>query len=95
MLVAQTVSVVFAMRLSRTQAVKGPRYLNSTAVFFSEVMKLCCSFAFLSHEQGDVAQAAHTVRNSFLRSKGELLKVSVPSLLYTVPCFGCRIKGRA
>eukprot|EP00439_Symbiodinium_sp_Y106_P060123 s1213_g8.t2 len=48
------VSVVFAMRLSRTRATEGPRYLNTTAVFFSEVLKLLCSFVFLSHEQGNV-----------------------------------------
>lgn len=84
MLVAQTVSVVFAMRLSRTLAVEGPRYLNTTAVFFSEVMKLICSFLFLSHEVGEPATAAKTVLQTFRRSGVELLKVSVPSLLYTV-----------
>eukprot|EP00437_Effrenium_voratum_P034990 CAMPEP_0181487050 /NCGR_PEP_ID=MMETSP1110-20121109/47590_1 /TAXON_ID=174948 /ORGANISM="Symbiodinium sp., Strain CCMP421" /LENGTH=340 /DNA_ID=CAMNT_0023613487 /DNA_START=20 /DNA_END=1042 /DNA_ORIENTATION=- len=84
MLVAQTVSVVFAMRLSRTRVEEGPRYLNTTAVFFSEVMKLCCSFLFLWHEQGDVGSAAKTVKTTFSRSGVELLKVSVPSLLYTV-----------
>ncbi|CAK9047054.1 UDP-N-acetylglucosamine transporter (Golgi UDP-GlcNAc transporter) (Solute carrier family 35 member A3) [Durusdinium trenchii] len=83
MLVAQTVSVVFAMRLSRTLAVEGPRYLNTTAVFFSEVMKLICSFLFLSHEVGEPATAAKTVLQTFRRSGVELLKVSVPSLLYT------------
>ncbi|CAE7941732.1 Slc35a3 [Symbiodinium sp. KB8] len=84
MLVAQTVSVVFAMRLSRTRATEGPRYLNTTAVFFSEVLKLLCSFVFLSHEQGNVTSAARTVAKTFTRSGIELLKVSVPSLLYTV-----------
>jgi len=84
MLVAQTVSVVFAMRLSRTLVVEGPRYLNTTAVFFSEVMKLACSFAFLTHELGDPAAAMQTVKTTFSRSGVELMKVSVPSLLYTV-----------
>eukprot|EP00931_Biecheleriopsis_adriatica_P077914 TRINITY_DN51391_c0_g1_i1.p1 TRINITY_DN51391_c0_g1~~TRINITY_DN51391_c0_g1_i1.p1 ORF type:complete len:352 (+),score=54.56 TRINITY_DN51391_c0_g1_i1:42-1097(+) len=84
MLVAQTVSVVFAMRLSRTLAVDGPRYLNTTAVFFSEVMKLLCSFLFLAREQGGAAAAARIVVMTFTRSSTELAKVSVPSLLYTV-----------
>ena len=37
LLVLQTVSVVLAMRYSRTRA--GPRYLNTTAVVMSELVK--------------------------------------------------------
>lgn len=84
MLVAQTVSVVFAMRLSRTTVVDGPRYLNTTAVFFSEVVKLFCSFLFLSHEKGSALTAADLVQQQFTRTPGEMAKVSIPSLLYTV-----------
>lgn len=84
MLVVQTVSVVFTMRLSRTRSGTGPLYLNTTAVFFSEVLKLVCSFCFLVNEQGNVASASRTVVNTFTRSSSELLKVCVPSLLYTV-----------
>jgi len=84
MLVAQTVSVVFAMRLSRTSTVAGPRYLNTTAVFFSEVLKGICSFMFLTHEKGTVASAASLTKNHFTNNMGETLKVSVPALLYTV-----------
>ena len=57
MLVLQTVSVVFAMRLSRTVDLDGPRYLNTTAVFFSEVLKFVCSFFFLCHDKGSVSLA--------------------------------------
>jgi len=84
MLVAQTVSVVFAMRLSRTTNVQGKRYLNTTAVFFSEVLKMACSFLFLCHEKGSLGSAASIVRLHFTRSSKETLKVCVPSLLYTV-----------
>jgi len=84
MLVAQTVSVVFAMRLSRTVQVDGKRYLNTTAVFFSEVLKLLCSFLFLVHEKGNPVSAAAIVRQHFTRSATETLKVCVPGLLYTV-----------
>jgi len=84
MLVAQTVSVVFAMRLSRTVQVDGKRYLNTTAVFFSELVKLLCSFLFLVGEKGSVGSACSIVRQHFARSPAEALKVSVPGLLYTV-----------
>jgi len=84
MLVAQTVGVVFAMRLSRTQTVDGPRYLNTTAVFFSELLKLVCSFCFLCYEKKDVSSAVRIVRQHLTRSPAEALKVSVPSVLYTL-----------
>jgi len=84
MLVGQTVSVVFTMRLSRTNQVDGVRYLNTTAVFFSEVMKLICSFCFLWHEEGSFTKSCSIVRMHLTRSPKEVLKVSVPSLLYTV-----------
>lgn len=84
MLVAQTVGVVFAMRLSRTRHVSGPRYLNTTAVFFSELMKMFCSYFFLAHERGSLLSAAINIRKHFAENPQELLKVSVPSLLYTV-----------
>merc|ERR1719181_1889504 len=81
MLVLQTVGVVFAMRLSRTSKVDGPRYLNTTAVFFSECVKLICSFLFLSYERGFVS-AQITVRQYVLQNPQEFLKISVPSVLY-------------
>lgn len=84
MLVAQTVGVVFAMRMSRTQSVPGqPKYLNTTAVFFSEVVKLFCSFIFLSQEKG-AGNAATMVKTVFTRNPVETLKVCVPGLLYTL-----------
>lgn len=82
MLVAQTVGVVFAMRLSRTRP--GPRYLTSTAVFFSEVIKIICSFIFLCSEKGSIGSAAVQVKQHFTRNPSETLKVCVPGLLYTL-----------
>jgi len=85
LLVAQTVSVVFAMRLSRTVEVDGKRYLNTTAVFFSELVKMFCSFVFLLHEKGgSLSSTCSIVRQHFMRSPQEALKVSVPGLLYTL-----------
>jgi len=85
MLVVQTVGVVFAMRLSRTVTASdsGPKYLSTTAVFFSELVKLVCSFVFLSQEKG-VGEAVNQVQHVFLGKPVETLKVSVPGLLYTL-----------
>eukprot|EP00811_Abedinium_folium_P035667 NODE_8441_length_1495_cov_7.983187.p1 GENE.NODE_8441_length_1495_cov_7.983187~~NODE_8441_length_1495_cov_7.983187.p1 ORF type:complete len:358 (-),score=63.52 NODE_8441_length_1495_cov_7.983187:239-1312(-) len=84
LLVFQTVGVVFTMRLSRTMHVEGPRYLNTTAVFFSEIMKLCCSCVFLRTEVGTVSRAAALVHTSMIKRPKDLLRVCVPSLLYIV-----------
>mmetsp|Transcript_40498 Transcript_40498/g.61163 ORF Transcript_40498/g.61163 Transcript_40498/m.61163 type:complete len:353 (+) Transcript_40498:132-1190(+) len=84
LLVAQTVGVVFMMRLSRTSATTGPRYLNTTAVFFSEVLKMVCSYFFLCFEKGDIGTATSLVWQTFTGKFLELLKVSIPGLLYTV-----------
>jgi len=84
MLVAQTVGVVFMMRLSRTASVEGPRYLNTTAVFFSEVIKMLCSYVFLCQEKGGPGSASQLVVQTFTRSAVENLKVCVPGFLYTV-----------
>jgi len=84
MLVAQTVSVVFAMRLSRTMQVDGLRYLNTTAVCCSEIVKFICSFIFLSQEKGSIMSAGQLVRQHFTTNLTGTLKVSVPGLLYTL-----------
>lgn len=84
LLVAQTVGVVFCLRLSRTVSTDGPRYLNTTAVFFAESLKLFCSFLFLWYEKGNLRGTLKLVQQHMTRDVKELLKVSVPSLLYTL-----------
>eukprot|EP00929_Paragymnodinium_shiwhaense_P057103 TRINITY_DN28574_c0_g1_i1.p1 TRINITY_DN28574_c0_g1~~TRINITY_DN28574_c0_g1_i1.p1 ORF type:complete len:375 (-),score=33.88 TRINITY_DN28574_c0_g1_i1:65-1189(-) len=83
LLVVQTIAVAFTMRLSRTGATVGPRYLNTTAVFFSEVLKLLCSFVFLSLESS-VGAAWTSVSQQILRDPMGCLKMCVPSVLYVI-----------
>jgi len=82
MLVAQTVGVVFAMRVSRTRP--GPRYLNTTAVFFSEVIKIFASFCFLCKEEGSFGKGKDKAVTYLMKNPAETLKVCVPGVLYTV-----------
>jgi len=84
MLVTQTVSVVFAMRLSRTVHVDGVRYLNTTAVCCSEVVKFVCSFIFLAQETRSIRSACRVIQQHSSTNLTEMLKVSVPGLLYTL-----------
>jgi len=84
LLVAQTVGVVSTMRYVRTRQGSGPKFLNTTAVVFSEITKLFCSFIFLWIEQQSFWKAWATVYHSITSDPRELMKISVPSLLYTL-----------
>eukprot|EP00929_Paragymnodinium_shiwhaense_P102297 TRINITY_DN6549_c0_g1_i1.p1 TRINITY_DN6549_c0_g1~~TRINITY_DN6549_c0_g1_i1.p1 ORF type:complete len:389 (+),score=55.02 TRINITY_DN6549_c0_g1_i1:141-1307(+) len=81
LLVAQTITVAFTMRLSRTTTTTdGIRYLNTTAVFFAELLKLLCSFIFLSYETS-VSIAWSEVK---AQEPNDCLKLCVPSVLYVM-----------
>lgn len=85
LLVWQTVGVVAAMRYSRTIVGSGPQYLNTVAVCLSELMKLVCSVLFLlSEEEYSLRALWSQLQLHLLQKPGELLKVSVPGLLYTL-----------
>jgi len=85
MLVAQMVGLVLLMRYSRTQprAPGEPLYLASTAVFFMEVMKLFICLAVIAFQEG-CGRFFQELHLHLLQSPTELLKLTVPSLLYTV-----------
>lgn len=80
LLVLQNTLLVIFMRYSRVS--EGPMYAASTAVFCMEVIKfLCCNgvVLFQSGSLGNYADALHK-ECTFT----EILKLSVPSFLYTV-----------
>ena len=83
LLVAQMVGLVLLMRYSRTaQPEDQPLYLASTAVFIMEVMKLiiCCG-VIAYQSQGALLSELKT---HVIRAPEEILKLSVPSFLYTI-----------
>lgn len=100
LLVAQTVGVVTIMRYSRmarsqsitssspgssAAPVKSGLYLNTTAVFFSEVFKLVGSIVLVLHENH--WKAFLTLRQLYttiFRQPKETCKIGVPAVLYTV-----------
>lgn len=77
------VGLVLLMRVSRTNPTEGePMYLASTAVFIMEVMKLgicCCVISYQSQET-----LGNEIQEHVLKAPEEMLKLSVPSFLYTV-----------
>ena len=86
LLVAQMVGLVLLMRYSRTSHHQAdddqPLYLASTAVFIMEVMKLViCCLVIAYQSSGNLLEELNT---HVIHAPMELLKLSVPSFLYTV-----------
>jgi hypothetical protein len=83
LLVGQMVGLVLLMRYSRTSQPEGqPLYLASTAVFIMEVMKLVICCGVIAYQSGGALLSE--LNNHVIQSPKELLKLSVPSFLYTV-----------
>ena len=76
LLVTQMVGLVLLMRYTRTQ--EGQMYLASTAVFFMELLKLIICVAIAVYQIG----WKESWRQSL--APAELLKLCVPSFLYTI-----------
>eukprot|EP00929_Paragymnodinium_shiwhaense_P014283 TRINITY_DN122180_c0_g1_i1.p1 TRINITY_DN122180_c0_g1~~TRINITY_DN122180_c0_g1_i1.p1 ORF type:complete len:364 (-),score=49.88 TRINITY_DN122180_c0_g1_i1:199-1290(-) len=83
-MVLQNNFVVIMARISRTHQGDGPPYLSSTLVFFSECVKLLCSLLFLRAEAGSFASVRLSLKEHIFGNPSELLRVSVPGLLYCV-----------
>ena len=85
LLVAQMVGLVLLMRYSRTvpRGDDEPLYLASTAVFVMEVMKLVICLAVVAQQTG-IAHFFREIHHHTVGSPLEILKLCVPSLLYTV-----------
>lgn len=79
-MVLQMVGMVFILRVSRTQKVEGPRYLNTTAICLAEVVKLIASLAIHFLTSDDMTMCLSGLRVS----RREWLTTSVPSLLYAL-----------
>ena len=82
-LVVQNTALVLTMRYSRT--VDGPKYIASTAVVLMELLKLTVSVLMeLYRQKGDVMATLGTLWKEILENLEEILKISVPSVLYTI-----------
>jgi UDP-sugar transporter A1/2/3 len=89
-LIFQMVALVLLMRssLTNTSASDEPpvkRYLPSTAVLNMEVLKLLiCLFVILQSKKFSIPLFLQTLHQITIQSPYELLKLSVPSILYTI-----------
>jgi hypothetical protein len=83
LLVAQMVGLVLLMRYSRTNHdAAQPLYLASTAVFIMEVMKLVICCGVIAYQSG--GNLLGELNKHVVNAPVEMLKLSVPSFLYTV-----------
>jgi hypothetical protein len=83
LLVAQMVGLVLLMRYSRTNHdPEQPLYLASTAVFIMEVMKLVICCGVIAYQSG--GNLLGELNTHVVNAPVEMLKLSVPSFLYTV-----------
>ncbi|KAF7230804.1 CMP-sialic acid transporter [Nothobranchius furzeri] len=80
-LVAATYTV--ALRYTRTIS-SGDLYFSTTAVCLAEVVKLVISLGMLAKESGSVVRLKNTIVEHIFSSPKELLKLSVPSVVYAV-----------
>ena len=83
-LVIQNTALVLTMRYSRT-VTSGPLYLASTAVVLTELVKfiICVSMIFRSNDF-DPARTLAMLKTEIVDKKAETLRLSVPSVLYTI-----------
>ncbi|CAL8317180.1 unnamed protein product [Merluccius merluccius] len=81
-LVAATYTV--ALRYTRTVSPGAGLYFSTTAVCTTEVIKLLLSLAMLTRETGSLCRLRTSLVDHVLHSPKELLKLSVPSVVYAV-----------
>jgi len=82
-LVFQNTFLIIFMRYSRT--VKGPMYASSTAVFTMEIVKFVSCLAVITKDHPlRLKGLILSIRDEVVSQPIEILKLSVPSLLYTV-----------
>ena len=84
-LIVQNSGLALAMRY--TMVYGGPeRYLSSTAVLFAEVLKLIISvtLCYIVDCDAKFSKFLETCKEEFIVNKGDWLKLTIPSLLYTL-----------
>jgi len=83
-MVVQMVGMVLILRVSRTEQVDGPRYLNTTAILFAEMLKFHGSLFIHWIVSKNFREFSVELRQHFLVDRWGLARSSVPSLLYTL-----------
>ncbi|XP_054717793.1 UDP-N-acetylglucosamine transporter-like [Uloborus diversus] len=84
-LILQTTAMVLVLRYSRTVPQSGPRYLASTTIVVSEILKIFCCLVMTSYECGwSYSILKKLLQKEIWQKKIETLKLVVPAGLYTI-----------
>ncbi|KAK1786561.1 hypothetical protein P4O66_003012 [Electrophorus voltai] len=85
LLVLQTTTLVLTMRYSRTQQAEGPRYLASSAVVCTELLKIAaCTLLIFRDNRFSVHAMNQTLWDEIVSKPLETLKLTIPSGIYTL-----------
>ncbi|XP_042900054.1 UDP-N-acetylglucosamine transporter isoform X2 [Parasteatoda tepidariorum] len=84
-LVLQTTALVLLLRYSRTVPQAGPRYLASTTIVISEILKILACLAVLCIECGwSLSHLKLLLFQEIFKKPVETLKLLIPASLYTL-----------
>eukprot|EP00386_Alphamonas_edax_P005313 GDKI01017021.1.p1 GENE.GDKI01017021.1~~GDKI01017021.1.p1 ORF type:complete len:381 (+),score=137.45 GDKI01017021.1:99-1241(+) len=84
LLVFQTTAVIVTTRFSRSGS-SGTKYLNTTAVVFSELVKLVSCVGLVWWENGyDVSKTLQQINREIIQRPTETFLVGIPAFLYTL-----------
>ncbi|KAH3880417.1 hypothetical protein DPMN_004331 [Dreissena polymorpha] len=81
-LVAQNAMVILVMRYVRTRG--GDMFMSTSAVVMSELLKLVSCLLIMFYQLGSVRRCLHHLHENITLQPGDCLKISVPSLVYTL-----------
>ncbi|XP_072264720.1 CMP-sialic acid transporter [Pyxicephalus adspersus] len=84
LLVMTLVAAAYTVALRYTRTVKTDMYFSTTAVCVTEVIKLLLSVIILAKETGSASRLISSLKENVLGSPMEMLKLSVPSLVYAL-----------
>ncbi|KAG9493651.1 hypothetical protein GDO78_001505 [Eleutherodactylus coqui] len=78
------VAAAYTVALRYTRTMTTEMYFSTTAVCVAEVIKLLLSLVILAKETGSPSRLITSLRENVLGSPVEMLKLSVPSLVYAL-----------
>ncbi|KAJ8397614.1 hypothetical protein AAFF_G00436130 [Aldrovandia affinis] len=78
------VAATYTVALRYTRTVSSDLYFSTTAVCITEVIKLFLSLGMLARETGSFGRFKSSIIENVIRSPAELMKLSIPSLVYAV-----------
>ncbi|XP_028809141.1 CMP-sialic acid transporter [Denticeps clupeoides] len=84
LVVMTMVAAAYTVALRFTRTVSADLYFSTTAVCLAEVIKLFLSVGMLARETGSLGKLKASVDEHIFHSPKELLKLSVPSLVYAI-----------